>query len=171
MKENSISNLQTRIKGGPKPLIRHIRRKSDTIYNKDAYINPQISTNRLNNPVNVCKTSLIRNTSIRSTSIENKNKVCLDLSKIRHTKNTGSLNFSARNSDYHQKFSHIYLRKKSTDHIITKQYTERLIKKETTQALESIAVPDIEILGCNRFIERLNRFEPKLSQFYSSKLQ
>ena len=154
----------------------HHRRKSDQMYDRESYIHikNQISTNRGQNMSNaVYRASLlIRNSSNRSHSNEIKQKVALDLSKIRHTKNSASMNFSARNSEYHKKFSQIYLRKKSSEIIKAKPLTDRNPKKENVCPLACLEpTPGIEALCTNRFIERLFGIENKLSHFYAKKLR
>ena len=170
-KINSMSKI-------PIPLYRHSRRKSDQVYNKDCciHINPQPSVARLQNASNAFYRSsiLIRNPSIRSHSNDIKKKISLDLSKIRN--NIGNINLSARGSGYQQKFSQMYLRKKSDQTSNSNPCTERIqlkIKeKENISSLKPLEPgPDIDAIFTNKFLERLTLFENRLSVFYSKKSQ
>ena len=114
------------------------------------------------------------------------------MSKIRVNKNSGNLNFSARNSDYHQKFSHLYQRKLANEKASSNPCTERFFKKEIEIGKETVkenvkpisreaenvkpltsleAGPDIELICENKFTERLSMIEDRLSVFYSRRVQ
>lgn len=172
------------------PIYRHSRRKSDQVSIKDSHISlvPHVSSIGIQNASKAFYRAsiLIRNPSIRSHSNDIKKKISLDLSKIRVNKNSGNLNFSARTTDYHQKFSHLYQRKLPNDKVVSNPCTERFYKREIEAEKEAIkenvkpirkskdlAVlepsPEVDLICSNRFCERLAATEEKLSKFYSRK--
>lgn len=157
----------------PTPVYSHLRRKSDQYHDKDNSFNlpPQGVANRSSNlKIGVNKSMISRNSNSRNSSGEMKKKVLLDLSKIRITKNVGQNgNNSARNAE-HQKANTKYIREKSGDFSLYRINTERAGHKENFRpfgALEN--APDIQMLCCNRFFEKLPSFEEKLSHFYAKK--
>lgn len=165
----------------PIPFSRHQRGKSDLAKNKE---NVLVSSGNLfasiRNSVNgVNKESIVpRNPSVRSRSINLKEKVKIDVGRILVNR-TGKQNFTVRNSEGEKKEN--IIRKNLGGRIKVTCSTERLIKKHSIPGCQTERfgkinaanqrhalqqAPNISMLSTNKFFEKLRAVQSKLDMFY-----
>lgn len=165
----------------PIPFSRHQRGKSDLSKNKE---NVFLASGNLlagvRNSVNGGnkESIVLRNPSVRSRSINLKEKVRIDVGRILVNR-TGKQNFTARNLDGERKEN--IVKKKLGARVKVTCSTERLIKKHSIPGCQTERfgkingvnqrctlqlAPNVSMLSTNKFFEKFRAIQSRLDMFY-----